>query len=89
MITLFLLASITIVNSKRYCGSQLKNFVAKTCGFAGEPTPCLKNNAENDLDELCCKNSCTINDVKRECCWTKSCLDRCYPGKKYNSGQVW
>ncbi|CEF63705.1 Insulin-like domain-containing protein [Strongyloides ratti] len=79
---------MTYVNSKRYCGNDLTKFISMACGFAGEKTPCLKDNANDVLNNICCKKGCTLNDVKKECCWTKSCLDRCYPGKRYNNGET-
>uniref|UniRef100_A0A0N4Z0D8 DB domain-containing protein n=1 Tax=Parastrongyloides trichosuri TaxID=131310 RepID=A0A0N4Z0D8_PARTI len=86
ILLLFIINDITY--SKKYCGSSLTQFISKTCGFAGESKPCLKDDGERILKDRCCHKGCSIVEAKAQCCWTKACLDRCYPGKRYNNGEA-
>uniref|UniRef100_A0A8R1DL03 WAP domain-containing protein n=1 Tax=Caenorhabditis japonica TaxID=281687 RepID=A0A8R1DL03_CAEJA len=62
------------------------------CQYGAESSPCTVENY-NAFKTACCSlpGSCSFSEFPKDnvCCFTKECLARCFPGKKYQLGSVY
>ncbi|PAV59046.1 hypothetical protein WR25_10756 [Diploscapter pachys] len=90
----FLLVSIlliALVYSAFGC-MKFDKHVQMFCKYGGEQNVCLHNNA-NNFKSTCCAmpGGCSSLEFPKNkvCCFTQECLNRCYPGKRYQIGSVY
>ncbi|KJH48339.1 hypothetical protein DICVIV_05580 [Dictyocaulus viviparus] len=80
-----------LINNVLLC-EKFKKHVEMFCKFPGETNTCLTDNAYSFVSS-CCSSKGGCNSVEfpksKICCFTQSCLDRCYPGKGYRVGTVY
>ncbi|KAF7637010.1 hypothetical protein Mgra_00003589 [Meloidogyne graminicola] len=101
MRSLFLLILISLIeisaknhpgSKLKYCGKRYEQWIDKVvCKWPGEYDPCfqLHFNAKERVKNKCCQVGCNIEETKEVCCFTQTCLNRCYPGKNYIAGSYY
>ncbi|CAI5445357.1 unnamed protein product [Caenorhabditis angaria] len=71
------------------------NFIKYTnmfCKYGSEDKPCVSSDARA-FKAACCSmpGKCSFSEFPKDnvCCFTQECLNRCYPGKRYQLGTVY
>ncbi|KAJ1363626.1 hypothetical protein KIN20_023534 [Parelaphostrongylus tenuis] len=88
---IFTILIFVIVGNVHSCAKFDKN-VNMFCKFPGETNPCLTPSAQSFASSCCAsKGGCNSMEFPKDkvCCFTKECLDRCYPGKDHRMGTVY
>ncbi|CAB3401691.1 unnamed protein product [Caenorhabditis bovis] len=87
----FLIAFLVILGMIAAC-PNFDKYLNLFCKYGTEPKPCTIENY-SAFKTACCSLSgkCSFSEFPKDqvCCFKQACLDRCFPGKRYQMGSVY